>query len=305
MRYNREDKDVILNKKAFKAALEASEQEEIDLKALQEEEDLRKKVYGSKFGALYKDSTDFKITEPSPFSFDHRDKHKGKSIRERKLEEMLLEKEQVELEPLNVHFQANTVPAHVKVPLYDQIMREQEERRERVRQESKAMTSATENPFSFYQRDVEKFLARTDEAPLNSEFDYQFKAKVLPKHVLNHRLWTETQEKEKIDREIRIAKLAQENAKKSSLPPRMAHSEKRRQNKEEKEKKSSPKKVFRANPIPDFENLHKEFQGLLDAKRKSKKPSEAKPFNFQESRVRILWGIVGLIVGRKVWRDII
>ena len=80
-------------------------------------EELKKKVYGSKFGALYKDSTDYKITEPTPFAFDLRDKNKEKTIRERKLEEMLLKKEQDELDVINVQFRANRVPGHVHVPL--------------------------------------------------------------------------------------------------------------------------------------------------------------------------------------------
>jgi len=80
-------------------------------------EELRKKVYGSKFGALYKEGLDYKITEPKPFVFDSRDKNKPKTIRERKVEEMLLEKEQKELEVINVYFRANEVPAHVTKPL--------------------------------------------------------------------------------------------------------------------------------------------------------------------------------------------
>lgn len=66
---------------------------------------------------MYKEGDDYKITEPEPFHFDSRDKNRPKTIRERKVEEMLLEKEQKELEVINVYFTANEVPAHVTKPL--------------------------------------------------------------------------------------------------------------------------------------------------------------------------------------------
>jgi len=75
----------------------------------------------------------------------------------------------------------------------------------------------------------------------------------------------------------------------ASLPPRMAAYEKERLAKEEEEKqmkKSKPAiKPFKANEIPDFSRLQKEFQDSLDQKRQSKKLTEPRGFNFQETRV--------------------
>jgi len=188
MRYDRADRDHALNKKAFKAALEAAEQDiqeeedwariKAEEKERKEAEELRKKVYGSKFGALYKESADYKITEPAPFKFDARDKNKPKTIRERKVEEMLLEKEQKELEVINVHFRANSVPRHVGMNLFEQIMEAQEDRRRQVKMDSIAITKAREAPFSFYFRDQDK--QKNDEYPLNDEFRVRFKANPVP-----------------------------------------------------------------------------------------------------------------------------
>jgi len=95
------------------------------------------------------------------------------------------------------------------------------------------------------------------------------------------------QNQEDADRIARIQKRAQDNLALASMHPRMAIYETSKEEKEKlaKKKFEEPKKVFKANPIPDFEKLQKNFQDLLDAKRRSKKPTESKSFAFQETRV--------------------
>ena len=53
---------------------------------------------------------------------------------------MIEECEQKEREALNHVFRANAVPSHVKQNLYEKIMREQEERRMTVKENSKQIT---------------------------------------------------------------------------------------------------------------------------------------------------------------------
>ncbi len=74
-------------------------------------------AYETKFGAVHKDPEILKYTVPDPFEFDTREKVKGKSIRERKVEEMVREKQEEEERLLNHQFRANSVPAIVKTPL--------------------------------------------------------------------------------------------------------------------------------------------------------------------------------------------
>lgn len=67
----------------------------------------------------------FNVTIPNPFGFDSRDKTKKVSIRERKLKEMLEEKErqlQEEMKPIPI----KEVPEYVKENLYDRMLKEQE-----------------------------------------------------------------------------------------------------------------------------------------------------------------------------------
>jgi hypothetical protein len=61
------------------------------------------------------------ITVPKPFSFDIRDKVKAKSIRERKVEKMIKQKENQENETMNFQFRHKPVPPEVLIPRYKAI----------------------------------------------------------------------------------------------------------------------------------------------------------------------------------------
>lgn len=97
-------------------------------------------------------------TIPEPFSFERREqkRKKKKTIRQRKLEEMITENEKKKREPYKQRFKANKVPKHVKKQLYKEIMRDNEERRQKVKKNSVAITLQNERPFSFYSRDKNK-----------------------------------------------------------------------------------------------------------------------------------------------------
>lgn len=104
-------------------------------------------------------------------------------------------------------------------------------------------------------------------------------------------VWKNMQEREDIDRKERVARLAQQNLLLASLPPRMAKHEKEKKEHELKAQinernmeRQKDRKTFVANEVPDFERLHKQFQEHLDRKRRNKRPTESKPFHFQESK---------------------
>lgn len=68
--------------------------------------------------------------------------------------EFIAEIKQKDLKELSKTFHAHAVPDHVKnVNLLDEIMNENEKRREAVRLSSIALTQKNERPFSFYERD--------------------------------------------------------------------------------------------------------------------------------------------------------
>ena len=81
---------------------------------------------------------------------------RSKSIRERKVEEMVAEKKIQEENLIKHQFRSNPVPPEVLVPRYQTLMEDQERRRMEVRQNSIALTRINEKPFSFYERDKNK-----------------------------------------------------------------------------------------------------------------------------------------------------
>ncbi len=79
------------------------------------------------------------------------------------------EKRAEEEAALRTRFKANEVPLTTKVPMFDNIMRAQEERRERVRAERESILAGSEKPFSFYEKDIQKRIARNDALSANVE----------------------------------------------------------------------------------------------------------------------------------------
>ena len=73
------------------------------------------------------------VTVPTPFKFDTREAVKPKSIRERKVEEMVMEKQMEEKSMLTTQFRCKPIPAAVLVPRYQQILDKNEERRLKVK----------------------------------------------------------------------------------------------------------------------------------------------------------------------------
>lgn len=105
------------------------------------------------------------VTVPLPFKFDTREAVKPKSIRERKVEAMVLEKDQQEQSMINNQFRCKPIPAAVLVPRYQQIMDKNEQRRMRVKQHSIEITKVREAPFSFWNRDKAKMDAKRNPDP--------------------------------------------------------------------------------------------------------------------------------------------
>ena len=67
----------------------------------------------SRLGRFYKDPGSSQYTVPEPFDFTQRNKNRAKSIRERRVEEMIKEKQAIEEEILKFKFRAKSVPSIV------------------------------------------------------------------------------------------------------------------------------------------------------------------------------------------------
>jgi hypothetical protein len=69
------------------------------------------------------------VTVPKPFGFDVREQTKKKTIRERKLDEMIAEKEIIEKNLIKHQFRHNPIPPEVSIPKYKSIVEANEQRR--------------------------------------------------------------------------------------------------------------------------------------------------------------------------------
>lgn len=85
----------------------------------------------------------FDVTVPEPFDFERRGKNKSKSIRERKVEEMVKEKIHNESIEINIRPKVNSIPRTTTEPLYEKILAKNEARRDEVKRMSKIITEQT------------------------------------------------------------------------------------------------------------------------------------------------------------------
>eukprot|EP01022_Parablepharisma_sp_SALTPOND_P024520 TRINITY_DN54511_c0_g1_i1.p3 TRINITY_DN54511_c0_g1~~TRINITY_DN54511_c0_g1_i1.p3 ORF type:complete len:384 (-),score=63.42 TRINITY_DN54511_c0_g1_i1:6055-7206(-) len=257
-----------------------------------EEENLNKynitaedyKKYYAKPKQPYK-SEDPKITIPKPFSFERREKAKKKVAKQ--LSPVHEEKPQ--------HFVANPIPVSTLLPKYEMIVAQNEARRLEVKQASYAMAKAREKPFSFYERDKEKFMRKGEE--VIAEDVKPFKAKPVPPEVTVQLYEQMTREKEKA-REERIKKRAEDLLTGSKLPPRMELD----QSKGRPKKKLEESYPFRPEParaIPDFQRQHEEFEKALEKHRKERQATVVEPFEFRETKVTLSTSISKLEKGKR------
>jgi hypothetical protein len=244
-------------------------------------------------------STDRHITVPEPFKFDTRDMIRPKSIRERKVDEMI-EKQRIEEDKLlGFKFRAKQPPKEIITPMFNQIKEKNELRRKEVKENSIKIMKEKEKPFSFYERDVANYEAKKNQSEyVNAEFKKPaFKANEVPV-VCSVELYKIMIDKDKKEREIRVKKNAEENLKKSKLPPRMEQHEKDKKDKKDKEglmRKSASKgeedlsrfgtfEPNKAKPVPDFDRIQRNFQETLDRKKSSQKLTNIKPFKFDDDQ---------------------
>jgi hypothetical protein len=163
------------------------------------------------------------ITVPKPFEFDVRDKFKTKTIRERKVEEMVKEKELEELSRKNHQFRHKPIPVEVLVPKYNSIMKAEEERRAKVRAQSIQITKNREKPFKFWERELQrieekkKAIKKAEEESLPK---HQFKANPIPR-ACSVLIFDKKIKEEELNRAERIRRAAELAHSKAQMPSSM------------------------------------------------------------------------------------
>lgn len=215
-----------------------------------------------------------KFTVPQPFAFDSRERNKGKSIRQMKLEQYVNEIQQEEENHLNYRPTPNPVPAEVIIPKYNTLIAAQEARRNEVKMNSKKLTQEREKPFEFYIREKNK--PKPEEA---KEEPYKFKAKAPPPSN-SIPLYEQMSRKLEEDRKSRIEAAAKKALEEAKMPERMERYAKGDKNLSVPPATSN---TFKAKKPPNFHDMWNEFGKSMENKKKSFQPTVPKEFNFTES----------------------
>lgn len=245
------------------------------------------------------------ITIPKPFGMTVREaKKKAKITRSQAiLQEDLKKKQEKDEAELHKKFRAQPVPATTFLPLYDEITRQNELRRYQVRELSKAILKSTEKPFKFVKREEEKKQLRRTKSLSNiadlenkMEEKKKFKANPFPDHLFDLTLADKVAEKEEY-RTIKMRMRAQEMLAVSRLPPNMeargeeytlGHFRSKLNKEGNKNAFMTKEHKFRPqiNPdIPDFDDLHRQFEKEMRDKKREREPTVSEPFNLRTAHV--------------------
>ncbi|KAL0486091.1 FAM161A ciliogenesis-associated protein [Acrasis kona] len=221
-----------------------------------------------------------KITIPAPFSFDHREAVKEKTISKKKFEEYISDIEAEKEAHLRTKFRANPVPLSTLEPKYEELQRKYEQNKKLIHTTYSLELLNECEPFSFVERDQNKVTKNHVEYTP----PFKFKANPVPK-TLKHSFSEKLDKDEKV-RKDRIKVRAVDTFHNSSLPPRMQmhkNFEATRKN----IKRPSSAMTFRPkinHDIPNFAELQRKFENQLSKGRKQNNVTQIQEFKFHKSR---------------------
>ncbi|XP_040002978.1 protein FAM161A [Xiphias gladius] len=237
-----------------------------------------------------------RMTVPKPFQMTLREAERRKrGIKTRseiELENTELRRQLEELTECQRKFRASPLPAHVHLPLYEELQERNDERRRITREREDQLLRTIQKPFSFLERERLKKEQKQlrNPQPSGREKVKPFKAKPVPKAVYAAASG-ELMKEEQLYRSIKIQMRAQELLQSASLPPSMLA---RRLSERKKTKDGSDAaggdNSFSHKPqinkeVPDFDASYRRFQKHLE-KRKEVKPTTAcEPFDLRTSQI--------------------
>ncbi|XP_009920823.1 protein FAM161B isoform X1 [Haliaeetus albicilla] len=242
------------------------------------------------------------ITIPQPFEMTLREARKKSQLMKScvflELDKQRDKRQSQDEAECQKQFRAQPVPAHVFLPLYQEIMEQNEIRRQIATQKRKELLLSTQRPFSFLEKEEkkkeairQKFLAAA--APNESSKQKQATKKV-PKSTYDPLLGDKLKEAE-LYREIRIQMRAKDLLESSVAPidtsncrrePQFRTATKTKQERlgflQDKSFSFKP----RINPtIPDFEGLYWAFQREAVRRQEIKEATRNKPFKLRTSNL--------------------
>lgn len=236
-----------------------------------------------------------RVTVPKPFHMMLREAERRKrGIKTRsevELENAELRRQLEELTECQRRFRASPVPAHVHLPLYEELQERNEERQRRMRLREDQHLRTVPKPFSFLERERLKKEQKQLRHPPPSDPDKvkPFKAKPVPKAVYAAASG-ELMKEEQLYRSIKIQMRAQELLHSASMPPSMLA---RRLGERKKTKEGSAaagEDSFSHRPqinkeVPDFDASYRRFQKHLERHKELKPTTACEPFELRTSQI--------------------
>lgn len=231
------------------------------------------------------------ITVPQPFRMTLREARKKAqwlaSPASFEQERLQAQKQGQEEAECHRQFRAQPVPAHVYLPLYQEIMERREARRRAGIQKRKELLLSSLKPFSFLEKKEQQKedTPQRDSAAVAQTKDPPKKAtsRKIPKSILEPALGDKLQESELL-RKIRIQMRAMAMLRTASSPIRTSSNKApRTATRTQEEKLSFLQTEFRFQPrvnpvVPDYESLYKAFQRRAAERRETREATRNKPF---------------------------
>ncbi|XP_069493752.1 protein FAM161B [Ambystoma mexicanum] len=241
------------------------------------------------------------ITIPKPFNMTLREAQKKTKLRSSSVplpisNEWLEDQKQEEAE-CQRQFRAFPVPAHVYLPLYEEMREQKEARRSAEIQKRRELLLSTQKPFSFVEKEerkkVETQLKMQTTAPEPASVKKTV-VKKIPKSVQDPTVSDKLKEAE-LYRKIRIQMRAKDLLQKSAAPIDIRKTRRDPLSstslKTQAERLSFLQENLRFQPrtipqVPDFDEIYRTFQRKVMKTREIKEATRNKPFNLSTSNLR-------------------
>ncbi|XP_028829433.1 protein FAM161A [Denticeps clupeoides] len=240
-----------------------------------------------------------RVTVPKPFQMTLREAEKRrrgvKTRSEVERENAELRRQLEELTECQRKFRASSVPAHVRLPLYEELLERDEERRRLQLKKEQRCHNTSQKPFSFLERERlkkeqrEELLRKVTAAATEEENERRkrpFRAKPVPRAV-KEASSGEQQKEEQLYRSIKMQMRARELLLSASMPPSMLA---RRLSERKKAKEGLRREDDSHRPrinaeVPDFDSSYRRFQKQLASRRDVRPVTACEPFQLRTANI--------------------
>ncbi|KAL6111109.1 fam161a [Pungitius sinensis] len=230
-------------------------------------------------------------TVPKPFQMTQREAERrergGRARAAAEQENAELRRQLEELTECRRKFRAGPVPAHVHLPLYDQLLRgRRKEERRRAGEQEDPHPPAAHKPFSFLERERLKKEQRQlrPPQPPGQEKVKPFRAKPVPRAVYAAASGEQMKE-EQLYRSIKIQMRAQEMLHSAAMPPSMLARRLSDRKKPDVGGGSFSHRPHINAEVPDFDASYRRFQRHLERQKEVKPTTACEPFELRTARI--------------------